>query len=62
MIFTVCAKAQNHNNHFQLWGFLMGISYGDFKWAGLGWAGLALPGLTWPGLGWPGLAWADKES
>jgi hypothetical protein len=35
MIFTVCGKAHNHKNHFQLWGFLMGIS-NELGWAGLG--------------------------
>ena len=44
-----------------LLGYLMGLSYGDFKWAGLGrlgwedWARKA--GLGRPGQGWPGLAW-----
>ena len=65
MIFTVCAEAQNHNNHFQLWGF---FSHGNFIWgflmgisyrAGLGWAGMGWAELGWPGMGWPVLARAD---
>ena len=32
MIFKVCTKAQNHNINFQLWGFLIETSYGDFLW------------------------------
>ena len=44
-----------------LWGYLMGLSYGDFKWAGLGWAGKAgKAGLARAGLGWPGMSWAFK--
>ena len=30
-----------------LWGYLMGLSYGDFKWAGLGQAMLGWSGLAW---------------
>ena len=37
-----------------LWGYLMGLSYGDFKWAGLVWAGPGHAGLARAGLGWPG--------
>ena len=45
MIFKVCAKAQNHNNHFQLLGFLMGISYGNFLWGFL--MGISYGAFLW---------------
>ena len=41
-----------------LWGYLMEISYGDFKWTGLGWEGWTGPGcagLARACLGWPGM-------
>ena len=37
-----------------LWGYLMGLFYGEFQmgWAGPGRAGLARAGLVWPGVSW----------